>query len=92
MPSTLVRSHSSRIDDGTPEIFVVAERAAGEPWQLDGGEEAVADAQRVGGLRLLGAGERAPVGANAGMHDLLDASLAFDANDEAAIAERDAPP
>ena len=90
MPSTLVRSHSSRTTTGPAEILVVGEGAARETRQLDGREEPVADAERVGGLRLLGPGERAPVGVDGRVHDLLDAPLALGPDDDAPVAERHA--
>ena len=54
------------------------------------GNEAVADAERVRGDRLLGAGDRPPGGVDGRVDDLLHAAVALGADDDAAVAERHA--
>ena len=90
MPSTLVRSHSSRTTTGPPRSSSYAEGAARETRQLDRWKEAVADAERVGGHRLLGAGDRTPVRIGGGVDHLLDPSVALRTHDDAPVAERHA--
>jgi hypothetical protein len=84
-PLPLVDDH-----DRAAEILVVAEVAAGETQQLDRGEEAVADAERVPLDALLGAGERSPVRIGGGVDDPLDPVVALGTHDDPAVAERHA--
>ena len=54
------------------------------------GEEAVADAERVGGDRLLRPRDGAPGGVDGRVDDLLDPPVALGAHDDPAVAERHA--
>ena len=89
-PRRVVRCHSSDGHDRAAEVLVVGEVAAGEPEQLDRGEEAVAEAERVGLDPLLAAGDRAPVGVGGRVDDLLDPAVALGRDDDPPVAERDA--
>ena len=75
---------------GPPRSSSYAEGAARETRQLDRWKEAVAYAERVGGLRLLGAWRRTPVRIGAAVDHLLDPSVALGTHDDAPVAERHA--
>src|SRR5262249_56474018 len=77
---------------GAPGLLVVSQLAAGDRRELEGGEEAVADPQRVDLDRLLGPRDDPPVGVDLGVYSRLDALAPLRAHDDAAMAQRDAPP
>ena len=74
-----MRSHSSTARPRPAQVLVVGEVAAGEPQQLDGGEEAVAEAERVGLDPFLAARNGTPLGVGRGVDDLLDPAVALGA-------------
>ena len=90
MPGTLVRATASHLDHRPAQVLVVAERAAGQPQQLVGRHEAIAEAERVDGEPLLRAGYHPPVRVDGRVHHLLDPSVALGGDDDAPVAQRHA--
>ena len=76
--------------DRAAQVLVVGEVAAREPKQLDGGEEAVAETERVGLDPFLAAGDRAPLGVGGGVDDLLHPAVTLRCDDDPPVPKRDA--